>query len=124
MFSFVPVALRAASTLKNRDFLEVHEFPFGGCCPAGGLDLGKSRFFGNQRISFLFILPCGRPRSWKNCFTGNKQISSLFMLPCGRPRSWKNTIFLQINEFPFCLCCPAGGLDLEKYHSLYLFHIL
>ena len=35
---FVDVALRAASILKN------HDFPFCGCCPAGGLDLKKSHF--------------------------------------------------------------------------------
>ena len=36
---------------------------FCWCCPAGGLDLRKSRFL------FLLMLPCGRPRSWKiTCF--------------------------------------------------------
>ena len=45
--------------------LEINEFPFRLCCPAGGLDLGKSLFFGNKRISFLTMLPCGRPRPWE-----------------------------------------------------------
>ena len=79
-------------------FLEINEFPFWLCCPAGGLDLGKSRFFENQRIFFST------------------------MLPGGRPRSWKIAIFLEISEFPFRLCCPAGGLDLGK--SLFLLEIL
>ena len=43
----------------------INDFPFCWCCPAGGLDLEKSWFFGNKRISFLLMLPCGRPRPWK-----------------------------------------------------------
>ena len=39
MSLFVDVDLRAASILEN------NEFPFCGCCPAGGLDLEKSYFF-------------------------------------------------------------------------------
>ena len=39
MTFFVDVALRAASILENNDF------PFCGCCPAGGFDLEKSSFF-------------------------------------------------------------------------------
>ena len=38
-FPFVDVALRASS------ILEKHKFSFCWCCPAGGLDLGKSIFF-------------------------------------------------------------------------------
>ena len=47
-------------------------------------------------------------------FFGNKRISFSTMLPCGRPRPWKIAIWGEINEFPFRLCCPAGGLDLGK----------
>ena len=32
--------------------------PFCGRCPAGGLDLEKSIFLGNKRLSFLLMLPC------------------------------------------------------------------
>ena len=72
------------------DFLEINEFPFRLRCPAGGLDLEKSWFFGNKRIS----------------------VSTMF--PCGRPRPWKIMFLLDLTEFPFWLCCPAGDLDLEK----------
>ena len=37
--SFVPVALRAAPTLKNRDFLKINVGQFCLCCPAGSPDL-------------------------------------------------------------------------------------
>ena len=42
MVSFVDVALRAAPTLKNRDFSEINEGQFCPCCPAGGPGLEKS----------------------------------------------------------------------------------
>ena len=31
---------------------------------------------------------------------------------------------LKKHDLPFCGCCPAGGLDFEKSHLLYLFNIL
>ena len=30
----------------------------------------------------------------------------------------------EINDFPLCLCCPAGGLDFEKSCFLYLYNFL
>ena len=31
---------------------------------------------------------------------------------------------LENHSFPFCVCCPAGGLDFEKSRFLYLFNLL
>ena len=31
---------------------------------------------------------------------------------------------LENHAFPFCVCCPAGGLDIEKLCFLYLFNLL
>ena len=42
----------------------------------------------------------------------------LFVLPCGR------FCFFEIYDFPFCLCCPAGGLDFEKVVFFYLYNLL
>ena len=59
IFLFVDVALRAAWISKNRYFL------------------------GNKRMSFLLMLPCGRPRSWK----------ITFCCICLCPRSVKTVLF-------------------------------
>ena len=54
----MPVALRAASILKNRDFLKINYLPFCARRPAGGLDLEKSLILGNKLIAVWLQLSC------------------------------------------------------------------
>ena len=61
-----------------------------------------------KRLSFLLMLPCGRPRPWKILILGKKRISFLLMLPCGRPRPWKIVFFVGNKRISFLLMLPCG----------------
>ena len=41
----------------------------------------------------------------------------VFKRPCGR-------LFFENNDFPLCLCCPAGGLFLKNRDLFYLYNFL